>query len=247
MEKITELKNCKRELKMMNKQIQILPHGYLGKKRKFYYHALNGKEIGITKDPELISQLCRKRFLLARKEQITNNISTITQFINSIDKSTPKELIRNLPNAYQDLPISYFFHPSVADWIDAPYEKNPHPLQEPGFESKNGIIFRSKSEYSIGNQLDGYDIPYRYDAEITLGKQKIYANFLIKNPFNGELYIWEHLGTLNHLGDIEEMNEKINLYMEHGYIPFDTLIYTFEVDVNDDSRLQNLIEDIIFR
>ena len=241
-----KLKDYKKELESMNKEIKILPDGYLTKKRKFYYRGINGKEIGITKKPELIHQLCRQRYLLTRQKQLTNNISIASYYIQNLDTTTPNEIISKLPSAYQDLPISYFFHPSVADWLAESYETNPYPLEEPGYESKNGIVFRTKSEYLISILLDEYDIPYRYDAEITLGNKTKYADFIIKNPFNGKIFIWEHFGALDKPEYIQGMNKKMNLYMKHGYIPFDTLIYTFEIDVKDHSRLRYLIENVIF-
>ena len=97
----------------------------------------------------------------------------------------------------------------------------------------------------IANLLEEHDIPYHYDAEITLATKKIYPDFVIKHPFTGENIIWEHFGALHQEGYEEKMNNKMKLYLKHGYVPFETLIYTFEFDVIGNRRLEDLVQGIL--
>ena len=242
---ITKLKNCEKELEEINEELQTVPAGSLVKKGLFYYHSINGKEIGITNNDELIRMLCRKKYLIARKRQLDNNIPIISRYLNKLDTSTPKSIIRSLPNAYQGMPDSYFYHQSIEDWLSMPYPKNQYRTDEWDYFSNNGIPVRSKSEVLIANQLENYHIPYRYEAAITLGKQTKYPDFTIKNPFNGQLIIWEHFGAFNQQDYDKKMNNKMNLYLKHGYILFENLILTFEFDIRNDRRLKDLIENII--
>lgn len=94
----------------------------------------------------------------------------------------------------------------------------------------------------IANQLEFYNIPYRYEAAITLGHQTKYPDFIIKKPSNGKLILWEHFGAFHQPNYVQKMNEKMNLYTKYGYIPFETIIYTFELDIRIPHRLQGLIE-----
>jgi len=242
---IIELKNYQKELNEINEELQTLPAGRLVKKGACYYHYTNEREIGITKNIALIRTLCRKKYLIARQKQLNHNIPIILRCISKLDDATSEELIRTLPTSYQEVPNSYFFHQSTDGWAAEPYEKNPYRPEDLIYFSNSGTPVRSKSEMLITNHLESYDIPYRYDAAITLGSQKKYPDFTIKKPSNGKLILWEHFGALGQPNYVQKMNEKMSLYIKHGYIPSETLIYTFEADIRSTRRLQGLIESII--
>ena len=240
-----KLKNYEYELNDTIKKLQKLPDGYLKKRRKFYNHITDAGEIGITKNPTLIRLLRWKKFLLARKKQLENNIAAISHAVDNLDNRTPKEIIQSLSSAYQDAPITDFYHPSITDWLAAPYKENPIPIKGRRYFTKNGVQVRSKSELLIANLLEEYNIPYQYDCAIILGGKTKFPDFIIKRPSDGKLIIWEHFGGLNIPGYGEKMSEKMELYMQHGFTPLETLIYTFEFDVGNPRHLQNLIENII--
>lgn len=237
--------NYQKVLQEIHKELENLPTGYLSKRRKTYYHTIDKIDIGITKKPEIIRQLCRKKYLLAHKDQIMKNVSHLSADLSKVDDRIPKELIATFSSAYQEVPLSYFYHPSVETWLAKPYQKHPYPLEEQGYMTKNDVRVRSKSELLIATQLENYQIPYRYEAALTLGKKMEYPDFMIKNPFTGKIVIWEHFGALHLSGYEKKMNEKMDLYLTHGYVPFDTVIYTFEFQVQNAHRLQSLIEEII--
>lgn len=239
---VITLKKLQNELEAVNKELKTLPEGRLNKKGNFYYHLINESEIGITKKPELINMLCRKRFLLARKKQLVNNIN---QPMYKFDDTSSVEVIDTLPRLFQELPNNYFYHPSIKDWLKQPYTKNPYLPENRKYVSNNGITLRSKSELIIANLLENHNIPYRYDAEVKLANKKIYPDFIIKKPFTGEIILWEHFGALHQSDYEKKMTDKMNLYVKNGYIPFETIIYTFEFDIQNVQRLKDLIKSMI--
>jgi len=243
------LKKLKKKLAKVNKELQKMPDGRLKRRGMFYYHIIGEKEIGITKNPRLIRKLCRKKHLLSLKKQLENNIPVISRHLGKLDETTEKEMVSALSNTYQGLPISYFLYSSaIDDWLAEPFEKNPFQLKKgEGYATETGIVFRSKSEYIIATILDSYNIPYRYEAAITLGNKTEYPDFIIMNPFTETLIIWEHFGAIHLPEYVEKMNDKMNRYMKNGYIPFKNLICTFEPDINEISRLHVLIENIILK
>lgn len=240
------LTDYKIELEEIEKELKILPPGILKKRiykrGTFYYHWANGKEIGITRDKNRIKQLARKIYVLTRQKQLKNNA---TKPVNKFDHRTPKELIDSLPTAYRDLPENYFFHSSIENWVAKLYRKNTYPQEVNGYFSKKGVEFRSKSELIIANLLEEYNIPYHHDVAMKLGEKTKFPDFIIKNPFTGKTIIWEHFGSLNQDKYAENMIEKMELYLSQGYIPFETIIYTFESDIKAKQRLEYLIENII--
>ncbi|MCL2559480.1 MAG: hypothetical protein FWE07_03245 [Turicibacter sp.] len=242
-----------KELSDIQAELKTLPLGsLLGRKWKnttHYYHEINGKQVGITKNPAKIKELARKKFLLAREKQLT----TLTKLLARITKSAnlllaPKELIATFANTYKNLPASYYYHPSIEKWLAQPYKKNTYNPEELIYQSKGGTFFRSKSERDIGNLLEEYDIPYRYDSVVTLnGKNEISPDFIIKAPYTGETIILEHNGALHKDGYKDRMNDKMDTYLKHGFIEGETLICTFEYHLRDHDRIRKIIEEIILK
>jgi len=232
-------------LSTINAELLILPKGRGAKKGTRFYHVVNGKEIGITKNTELIRMLCRKRYLLALKKRLEKNIS-ISKPISKLISIKPEEIIRSLPESFQSMPISYFYHPSVEKWLTRPTKENTHEGKT--YEIKEGVVVRSKSEYMIGGLLESYinmyNFLYLYEPVLTLDGRTKFPDFIIIDLFTGKVIIWEHFGALHEPEYEKEMNKKMELYLANGFIPFETLIYTFEFDMNT-RRLKDLIENII--
>ena len=242
---INRMESYQRELDKTEEELQKLPAGSLVRKRKFYYHRVGSKEVGITKKPRIIRQLCRKVYLKIRKDQLIHNLSLDHNNLSDFDDRSPKELIRSLPVVYQAFPISYFYHPEMEAWLAQDYAKHPYPPTEWNYATEGGVYLRSKSEFLIATKLEENGIPYRYDAKITLSGKVEYPDFIIRNPFTGKTILWEHFGAL-HLSEYEKkMNTKMDLYLNHGFIPSDTIIYTFEYQTKSADRIQTLIDEII--
>jgi len=237
-----ELNNYRRILFAVNKELLKLPAGSLIIRGTRYYHATNGEEIGITKNKELIKLLSRKKTLLAFKKRLEQNISVITKSQSKLVSTSYKEIISTLPATFQKLPNSYFFHPSMKKWLAKMDNENTYKGRR--YETQRGILLRSKSEYMIACLLEEYGILYLYEPAINLEGKTKYPDFIILNPFTGKIIIWEHFGALHMPNYEQEMNQKMELYLANGFIPFETIIYTFEFDMNT-RRLRSLIENII--
>jgi len=236
------IQHFEKELAEVDTELVTLPAGNLIRRGSRYYHMVDGKEVGITKNIELIQSLYRKRFLLSLKKRLERNISIISRTVERLVSTMPNDIIESLPASYQERSLAYFHHPSMKKWEKKTHGENSYKGRK--YETKNSVILRSKSEFMIASLLEEYNIPYFYESSITLKGQTKYPDFLIINPFSGKLIIWEHFGAL-HIQEYEEsMTKKMQLYMSSGFIPFETLIYTFEFDMNT-KRLRNLIENNI--
>jgi len=241
---IMQLNRYKTELEDISKELEILPEGYLVKRKTTYLQRIGAREFGITKKPEIIRMLCRKRYLLVREEQLKNNISLLSSTPDKIDFAKPEELITKMPQAYQNLPVEYFHHPKIQSWLAQSQQKNTFPLSGGSYHSQKGIALRSKSELIIANLLEKYNLPYHYDTALNFTEKTIYPDFKIKNPYTNKLVIWEHFGALNQPDYERKMNDKMNTYLSHGYTS-ENLIYTFEFHIKKEQRLKKMIETII--
>jgi len=240
-----ELQNYKQEMRAVDRELAALPAGSLTRKGAFYYQFHHGKEEGITKQPELIRQLCRKKYLLERKKRLAANISVASKFLNRYQDIAPETIIRGLPAAYKGVPDEHFFRQAADDWATQPYKKNTSYPEDLRYLSNNGTLVRSKSEAFIANQLEFYQIPYRYEEDLTFDWLTISPDFTIKRSSDGQIILWEHFGAVHEPGYVEKMYKKFDFYEKHGYIPFETIIYTFEMDIQRIWRVRNYIEAIL--
>jgi len=236
------LDNHIREIEQINEELETLPEGYLIRKRFYYYHVVKDKQTGITRNIKLTKQLCRKRYLLIRKIQLENNIKALTPA--DLDTRIPRELIASLPKAYQNLPESYFYHPSIEVWLETPQSTNNLYLENAVY-TYNGINFRSLAERIIAEHLDKYGLLFRYDSIYKLNNNQISPDFFIKNPFNNKTVVWEHFGAFHKEKYADSMNNKMDRYINHGYSQLENLIATYQYHIRKPERIQNLIEQII--
>ena len=63
---------------------------------------------------------------------------------------------------------------------------------------------------------------------IVINGIKLYPDFTIMNPINGEIYIWEHFGLMEDEKYRKNAEQKLELYMRAGYYPMVNLIITTE-------------------
>jgi len=237
------LNNISKELDSINEELQTLPEGHLARQRATsYFHVIKKVHIGITKNIPLIQQLCRKRYLLIRKVQLEHNLTATTS--DQLDNRTPEELIASLPKAYQTVPIHYFYHPQVDKWQGR--QRDTDLYRETAIYTYNGINFRSMSERIIAEQLDKYGLLYRYEPTFNLIQQQVSPDFLVKNPFTNKTIIWEHFGAFNQTKYADDMNDKMDAYLNQGFDPAVDLITTYQYHIRQPERIQKLIEEMMF-
>ena len=94
--------------------------------------------------------------------------------------------------------------------------------------TSKGLKVRSKSESIIATLLDMNGIEYRYEAPLTLGDHTFYPDFTILRPSDRKLFYWEHFGMMSNQAYHEQAFKKLNAYIQHGLMPWDRLIATFE-------------------
>lgn len=239
---VANLTNQLKDLKEINQELATLPIGYLVQKANSYYHVTNEQHKAITKNIPLIKQLCRKRYLLLRCSQLELNMSA--RHPSHLDTRRPQELIATMPKAYQTVPISYFYHPKVNDWLEKPYKTNTL-FPENAIYPYNGINFRSMAERTIAQQLDHYQLLYQYEPTFNIGSKQISPDFFIKNAFSNKDIIWEHYGAFNHEKYADAMNDKMDTYIKLGFTPSKNLIATYQYHIRNTDRLRELIEQII--
>lgn len=94
--------------------------------------------------------------------------------------------------------------------------------------TKSGIHVRSKSECMIGDGMDAYGIPYRYEYPLEIMGREWHPDFNCLNPRTLDTYYWEHFGMMSEINYCNDNVEKIKIYAANGYVAGVNMIYTFE-------------------
>lgn len=256
----------------INSELKSLPNGTLclwPKKEtgKTYFSVHNrGSNHGITSNTELIYKLARKRYLSIVGSKIENDLFINKKVALSIlrqrkkqHRQDPDKQVRDLLEQYAAAGLDVAritMTPEQYRWMHSPYDTNEMYPEEKIYKTYSGILVRSKSEQSIGNQLELYGIPYRYeqalafevfwmddkDGEALYSPKTYYPDFTILT-LNGEYIIWEHLGRVDKYKYRSHTMEKICAYRQSGEVDYRHLILTFESDLIRPEILDEIIQN----
>lgn len=225
-------------IKQKKKELQTLPEGTLVRKNGCYYHRLDGKEKGISKNKYLICGLARRRYLQEEILLLEKQQELSDWYQAQYPSISPSQLITSLPPSYQNLPRSYFL--GIPD--DNSSSQNPYMKEQLTYLTNGGILMRSKSEVLIANELESRGIRYQYEPHLILGSSIIYPDFVLDQPLDQSIVIWEHFGLLDKDSYRSRTQEKLSQYSRHGFFPFKNLICTYEEDIRDRQKIGQILD-----
>lgn len=238
---LAEQSRLNQELSSIESQLSTLPEGKLICSQsspsyyKWYQSDGHQKTYIPKKNIELARKLAIKKYLSARKEDITQELCAIDFYLRHHNNQLghANELLTEHPE-YSKL-LSPFFtplSPELSQWANAPYQMNPnhpeHLIHQGAFKHP----VRSKSEAIIDLLLYTNQIPYRYECALQLGDWLIYPDFTIRHPLSGETYYWEHFGLMDDPHYCKNAYLKLQQYSAHEIYPSIQLITTFETKQN---------------
>lgn len=121
-------------------------------------------------------------------------------------------------------------HPEYNDalWQKAEHRKNDKHPESLQIKQGEGNAVRSKSEALIAMTLDKYGISFRYESPLDTQKGRFFPDFTIRHPKNHKTYIWEHFGFMDDQEYAAQVSEKLQIYMDCGYVPGENFLMTFE-------------------
>lgn len=233
----------------MEDQASDLPPGTLicsrnGKHFKWYQCIDHLKTYISKKNRHLAEQLALKKYLSLLLEDLSHEKRALQFYLDHHSESPKAELLLKHPE-YKALLSQHFrtFSQDLSDWIDAPYERNPHHPEHLIHKSSSGNILRSKSESIIDMLLYINQVPFRYECALLLGEITLFPDFTIRHPKTGEIFYWEHFGLMDSPVYSQNVCSKLQLYASHGIIPSIHLITTYESKENplDPDIVQKII------
>lgn len=179
---------------------------------------------------ELAGALALKRYWKSREQDLQNEIDGLDIYLKKVRRGcghAQKELA-NPGMAELVRPQITRRNEMVEVWLQEEYQHNTDHPENLKVPTIGGFMVRSKSEALIADLLIDYKLPFRYECAVIFGGHVRYPDFMILNPVNGQIVIWEHFGMMGSLTYQSEYAGKIGNYVANGYIPYQNLITTFE-------------------
>ena len=168
-----------------------------------------------------IAQLDYDKKILKELVKKHNAIQKLLQYCekNTIDQIYLKQCAgrRKIVTPIQEPTDSF-----VKNWIAEKYEPSDRWEDDKLFYTLKGEKVRSKAEKIIADELNVFNVPYRYEypLEILVGKQrKIFRpDFLVLNRRTRKEYVIEHLGMMDKIGYYNNNLNKIGILEQNGYL-----------------------------
>lgn len=220
----------------MQKKLESFPEGKIfcsrtGTRYKWYYSDGHKQTYIPKKERPYAEKLALKKYLSHLLDEAKAE-KTALEFYLRHHITTPlrSEQMLTEHSEYQKLLSPFFKSQSQfqTEWVNAPYDRNPYPLDFGSHKTSSGILVRSKSESIIDMILYLNKIPFRYECALKLGDITYYPDFTILHPQTNELYYWEHFGRADDPNYFKNIGVKLNTYMSHGIVPSINLITTYE-------------------
>ena len=235
----------------LNQQIATLPPGNLffthnGKYLK-WYQSKGHEQIYIPKkERKLAEQLAQKKYLSTLLKELIQERDAINLYLNhhKLPDNRSEQLLCK-DSVYHDFLHPYYTSLSeeLSNWVQTPYEHNklyPEQLNQPTISGHN---VRSKSEALIDTILYKNQIPFRYEAALSVGDSIFYPDFTIRHPHTGEIYYWEHFGMMDIPDYSKKAFSKLQRYSCFGIISGIQLITTYET--KDAPLSPELVENLV--
>lgn len=144
--------------------------------KPYYYHLVDGKEKGITRDRKLIDKLIRQELIDEYIKVAENNCSLLESAISKFKHRNMKKLIKILDTTNR---TNTLYTKTQLKWMTSSYQRNSFHCENLQYSSNEGIMLRSKSEQAIANRLEAKGIPYRAEMPMLINGKTIYPDFVI--------------------------------------------------------------------
>lgn len=204
---------------------------------------------GITKDESLIRALADKEYARCALNIIETDLSLLKKLRPKLKALDPVAIRASMKHAYRSLPEDWIREVHLPKermkeheiWASQPYEISDNKPHLRNKKTSRGLYVRTKAEVLIAEMLYHYEVPFRYEQVIHIGRYKLAPDFTFQDSSRQEFY-WEYCGMMDDPDYLKGYLWKRNLYESVGICQWTSMIYTF--DKNNDIDMHQ-IEQII--
>ena len=134
---------------------------------------------------QLIAALAKKEYSRVAYRILQHNIQVLQRAKDRLWPFNYEDIRKGMRTAYCELPDSLFrqaLHDEMVrtraeQWAAESYEESDYLLENRKDSTSRGLFVRSRAEVLIVEKLYEYDIPFRYEQVIHIGKHKLEPDF----------------------------------------------------------------------
>lgn len=154
------------------------------------------------KNQEKIRNYLQKRYDEKAYNILKNEKNNLEKLLKKSNKQIDRlqDVYSNNPEEIKNLitPIDVPDEDYVNEWINQSYKGKNIAEEATIFVTNRGERVRSKSELTIANMLEKYNIPYKYECPFILyNGNVIYPDFTILDIKSRREMYWEHRGMMD--------------------------------------------------
>ena len=123
-----------------------------------------------------------------------------------------------------------------SQWALTKYIQSDYKPEEKIHTTSRGLKVRSKSELIICEIFYKYGIEFRYEEVIYINGRRLEPDFIIRRKSDGKIFYWEHCGMMELPKYRKRYYEKRDLYEFCDIVPWDNMIFTYDMDGSIDSE-----------
>ncbi len=218
--------------------LQDVPEGHIrivSVKKSFQYYYINPsspKEVYLPKSEiDLAKKLAQKSYNKKIRTKAENELHILEKYIDHLEAYQLFDIYTRYSDGRKELvmPISLTDEQYIQWWKSVQYD--PYVIEDKDnyFFTNGGIRVRSKSELMIGNALERFGVPYRYEFPLVLwNNDNVRPDFYCLNVRERVAKVWEHFGKMDDPSYANKNVKKIMDYEQTGFSQGRNFIMTFE-------------------
>lgn len=238
--KIKELEGI---LASVNKELETAPEGYIiramkvHKSSQYFFSKSRNNRNGTyltRKQMPLVKSILQRDYNKKISREIKKQLKALKK-LQTIYSPAKLESILEKTTPLRRFGVTPLFTPSsqfAATWKAQNFTPKAFTEETPFLITANGEKVRSKSENLIADTMFHLNIPYRYEAPLTLGNKVFYPDFYCLNVRTRQEFIWEHFGLMEDSEYAVNAVGKLKVYNRFGYFLGKNLIITSETQKN---------------
>lgn len=206
--------------------------------RYFLLETIDGvrTRVYMNKSQQELRRQIQERYYLERAiPMCQKNIEMLEMLRDSYYSLEPEDIVKDAPLAYHEQENACRLLYGVENetrWKERKLkqkEKFKIPFPEGLTDiAEDGTQTRSKSESLIINQLNSKGIPYVYEFPMRLGGKIMWPDFVLWDRKHNREVLIEHMGLMSQSDYIERQVDKLQIYIQNGYVPNVNLLLTFD-------------------
>jgi len=243
--------NLKQLISCIDKELSSLPEGILYIRYRNntpnFSKRINGHTYGITKKPDVVYKLARRRFLLLQSSIIKHILNTNWTVSNSDFLNEKCVQAENLLAKYEaaGLDINQIvMTPNQRVWNSNRHSQSQYRREDLIFPTKGRVYMRSKSEQAIGNLFEKLHIPYRYETRLRISNIDYHPDFIIMLP-DDRLVILEHVGRMDLTDYNKRLIARLQTYNNVSLFLGREVFLSFEHDTRDEELLIRVVLQLL--